>query len=126
VAHQPCGALGKIVNCQSAVSTALIAQDCAWLPTLESLMPRPWIDDPARREALGIPARQLNQLLSVSVQDWRGGGQNPSLGDFVRNAEEEQRNRTGGVSLSGCITKTRQAPAFLTQAQRGQRLACFL
>jgi SRSO17 transposase len=56
VAHQYCGALGKIANCQSAVSTALIAHGVAWLTSLELFLPRGWIDDAARRETVGIPA----------------------------------------------------------------------
>jgi SRSO17 transposase len=55
VAHQYCGALGKIANCQSAVSTALIAKGQAWLTSLELFVPRVWIDDPDRCARVGIP-----------------------------------------------------------------------
>ena len=55
VARQYCGALGKIANCQSAVSTALIAKGCAWLTSLELFLPRVWLDDTSEREWVGIP-----------------------------------------------------------------------
>lgn len=57
VARQYCGALGKIANCQSAVSTALLAKSCAWLTSLELFLPHPWIDDPDRRAAARIPPK---------------------------------------------------------------------
>jgi SRSO17 transposase len=55
VARQYCGALGKIANCQSAVSTAFIAAGCAWLTSLELFLPRDWLDDLDRRAATRIP-----------------------------------------------------------------------
>lgn len=56
VQRQYCGALGKIGNCQVAVSTALIAQGMAWPTTLELYLPKEWMDDEARRTAARIPA----------------------------------------------------------------------
>ena len=56
VQRQYCGALGKIGNCQVAVSTALIADGLAWPTSLELYLPQDWIDDDARRTAARIPA----------------------------------------------------------------------
>ena len=56
VARQYCGALGKIANCQVAVTTALVAKGLSWPTTIELFVPHAWIDDPHRREAAGIPA----------------------------------------------------------------------
>lgn len=56
VQRQYCGALGKIGNCQVAVSTALLADDRTWPLTFELYLPESWLADPARREAVGIPA----------------------------------------------------------------------
>ena len=39
VQRQYCGALGKVANCQVAVSTALIAGKLAWLTSLELYLP---------------------------------------------------------------------------------------
>jgi SRSO17 transposase len=57
VQRQYCGALGKIANCQVAVSTALIAGKLAWLTSLELYLPQAWMDDEHRAGAR-IP-RQL-------------------------------------------------------------------
>ena len=55
VARQYCGALGKIANCQVAVTTALIAEGLSWPTSAELYLPRDWIDDAARRAGAGIP-----------------------------------------------------------------------
>jgi hypothetical protein len=57
VQRQYCGALGKIANCQIAVSTALIAGKLAWLTSMEVYLPQIWMDDDHRARAR-IP-RQL-------------------------------------------------------------------
>jgi SRSO17 transposase len=56
VQRQYCGALGKIGNCQVAVSSALIAEGRTWPLTCDLYVPASWTDDPARRAAAGIPA----------------------------------------------------------------------
>lgn len=56
VQRQYCGALGKIGNCQVAVSTALIADGMAWPTSLELYLPKEWMDDEGRRTAARIPA----------------------------------------------------------------------
>ena len=56
VQRQYCGALGKIGNCQVAVSTALIAQGMAWPTTRALYLPQAWMDDEGRRTAARIPA----------------------------------------------------------------------
>ena len=55
VQRQYCGALGKIGNCQLAVSTALIAHGMAWPTSLELYLPTIWMDDDGRRAAARIP-----------------------------------------------------------------------
>jgi SRSO17 transposase len=55
VARQYCGALGKVANCQVAVSTALLAEGLAWPTTLELYLPEPWCEGPPR-ESARIPA----------------------------------------------------------------------
>jgi len=56
VQRQYCGALGKIGNCQVAVSSALLTDDRTWPLTFELYLPTSWLSDAARREAAGIPA----------------------------------------------------------------------
>ena len=55
VQRQYCGALGKIGNCQVAVSSALIADDRTWPLTFEVYLPESWMADALRRTAVGIP-----------------------------------------------------------------------
>jgi SRSO17 transposase len=56
VARQYCGALGKIANCQVAVSTALFAEQQAWPTTMELYLPEEWAADADRRAGAEIPA----------------------------------------------------------------------
>jgi SRSO17 transposase len=51
VQRQYCGALGKIANCQVAVSTALLTGRVAWLTSLELYLPERWMTDDQRRTA---------------------------------------------------------------------------
>jgi SRSO17 transposase len=55
VQRQYCGALGKVANCQVAVSTALIADGMAWPTSLELYLPEDWVTDAFRRDSAGIP-----------------------------------------------------------------------
>jgi len=55
VARQYCGALGKIANCQVAVSTALLAEQQAWPTTMELYLPQEWAEDADRRARAEIP-----------------------------------------------------------------------
>jgi len=55
VGRQYCGALGKIANCQVAVSTALLAEQLAWPTTMELYLSEEWAEDADRRERAGLP-----------------------------------------------------------------------
>jgi len=55
VQRQYCGALGKVANCQVAVSTALIADGMAWPTSLELYLPEEWVTDESRRLTTRIP-----------------------------------------------------------------------
>jgi SRSO17 transposase len=55
VQRQYCGALGKVANCQVAVSTALIADGMAWPTSLELYLPDDWVSDEIRRSMAQIP-----------------------------------------------------------------------
>jgi SRSO17 transposase len=55
VGRQYCGALGKIANCQVAVSTALLAERLAWPTTMELYLPEDWAEDADRRARAEIP-----------------------------------------------------------------------
>jgi SRSO17 transposase len=55
VQRQYCGALGKIANCQVAVSTVLLGERLAWPLTFELYLPADWCADAARRAKARIP-----------------------------------------------------------------------
>ena len=57
VKRQYCGALGKIANCQVAVSTVLLSDQRAWPLTFELYLPQAWLTDAARRRKARIPER---------------------------------------------------------------------
>jgi len=56
VQRQYCGALGKIGNCQVAVSSALIADGRTWPLAYDLYVPVSWTEDATRRDAAGLPA----------------------------------------------------------------------
>jgi SRSO17 transposase len=56
VARQYCGALGKIANCQVAVTATLWTGARAWLLGAQLYLPEAWAADAARRQAAQIPA----------------------------------------------------------------------
>ena len=65
VARQYCGALGKVANCQVAVTAALWTGRRAWPLGALLYLPETWTSDLARRAAAGIP------LAVVFQEKWR-------------------------------------------------------
>jgi SRSO17 transposase len=55
VKRQYCGALGKIGNCQVAVSSALITAGRPWPLAIDLYLPAEWLAEDDRRAAAGIP-----------------------------------------------------------------------
>ncbi len=55
VQRQYCGALGKVGNCQVAVSSALIADDRTWPLAFDLYLPASWTDEADRRALVGLP-----------------------------------------------------------------------
>jgi SRSO17 transposase len=55
VQRQYCGALGKIGNCQVAVSTVLIAEGLTWPLSCDLYVPQVWVADPERCARAGLP-----------------------------------------------------------------------
>jgi SRSO17 transposase len=55
VARQYCGALGKIANCQVAVTAALWTGARAWVTGALLYLPKEWLSDPDRRTVAHIP-----------------------------------------------------------------------
>ena len=72
VGRQYCGALGKIANCQVAVSTALLTDTLAWPTTMELYLPEEWAADLERREHADIPrARRFRPKWRIALTQIR-------------------------------------------------------
>jgi len=67
VQRQYCGALGKVANCQVAVSTALITGSMAWLTSLELYLPVSWMTDERRAEARIPPRVMFREKWRIAV-----------------------------------------------------------
>ncbi len=66
VARQYCGALGKVANCQVAVTAALWTGQRAWPMGALLYLPEAWTSDPARRAAARIPGdRRLSGKMAA-------------------------------------------------------------
>src|SRR6266446_332631 len=61
VARQYCGALGKIANCQVAVTAALWTGTRAWWLGVLVYLPQAWSEDTTRRAAARIPSTVVFQ-----------------------------------------------------------------
>jgi SRSO17 transposase len=61
VARQYCGALGKVANCQVAVSVHLGTDTTSVPLTWALFLPESWANDPARRTEVGIPPTVQHQ-----------------------------------------------------------------
>jgi SRSO17 transposase len=61
VARQYCGALGKVANCQVAVTAALWTGARAWLTGALLYLPREWLTESDRRAGAEIPASAVFQ-----------------------------------------------------------------
>jgi SRSO17 transposase len=72
VARQYCGALGKTANCQVAVSVHLGTERTSVPLTWALYLPERWVEDPARRAEVGIPAAvtfQTKPALALACLD---------------------------------------------------------
>ena len=116
VQRQYCGALGKIGNCQVAVSTVLVGEGLAWPLTFELYLPQTWAADPERRTRAGVPGRlrfrekwrialshirrivKAGFALTAVVADADYG----STAAFRRGLE--QLGLRYGVAIRGCVT----------------------
>lgn len=55
VARQYCGELGKVTNCQVAVSLSVVNQWSSLPIAFDLYLPKKWASDQARREKVGVP-----------------------------------------------------------------------
>src|SRR5208283_5495128 len=77
VARQYCGALGKIANCQVAVSLHWSQNEVSYPVSWRLFLPEDWIKDRARRQEASIPAEVVHRTkqalaleLIAQARDW--------------------------------------------------------
>jgi SRSO17 transposase len=77
VARQYCGTLGKIANCQVAVSLHWSQSEVSYPISWRLFLPEDWIQDAARRQEARIPAEVVHRTkqalaleLIAQAQDW--------------------------------------------------------
>lgn len=58
VAHQYCGAVGKLANCQMGVYLAYLSPQGRALVDKRLYLPKEWADDPERCEEAGVPEKE--------------------------------------------------------------------
>ena len=72
VQRQYCGALGKIGNCQVAVSSALLAAGGPWPLTFELYLPQSWMADPTgaarRRHSRRLAFREKGRIALAHIR----------------------------------------------------------
>jgi SRSO17 transposase len=72
VARQYCGALGKVANCQVAVTAALWADQQAWPLGALLYLPEAWTTDADRRQTARIPASaRFTEKWRLALTLWR-------------------------------------------------------
>jgi SRSO17 transposase len=126
VTRQYCGALGKLANCQVAVSlhcadkNALRSQPLSW----RLYLPKEWADDPERRARASIPAevthQSKNQLALGLLDQALGWGLTPGVvladeaygGSFEWRAALRERELFYCVRVPWTTTGWIQEPEF--------------
>ena len=103
VKRQYCGALGKIANCQVAVSTVLFGAQLTWPLSFELYLPHDWFTDPTRRAHARIPEgvrfREKWRIALAHIrQVLKAGFQ---LTAVVADADYGSKRRFGGVERLG-------------------------
>jgi SRSO17 transposase len=125
VAHQYCGALGKIANCQVAVSLHYAAGGTAEHAASAALgwrllLPRQWCDDPLRRQKAGVPAevtyRSKNTLALELIEEALGRGlpAAPVLADSDYGDDYGWRTRLRQMGVGYCVAVQPRAKAWTT------------
>jgi len=62
VARRHCGALGKVANCQCAVSVHYATAKAHFPLDMRLFLPNSWLDDPARLDKAGVPEEERRRL----------------------------------------------------------------
>ena len=141
VKRQSSGSLGKVANCQITVNCTYAERTLAWPVSSRLYLPKEWVNDPVRRQAVHIPDTvqfQTKAEIALDLLDqadtWgvpprcvvtdADYGDNPHFLDGL----EQRRKRyvvairaNFQVSLSRRAAATREAAQALIQRQRAEQ-----
>lgn len=131
VGRQYCPPLGKVANCQIAVSSVLRCGDRSWPLAMELYVPEEWLEDRERRDDVGIPAatrfRPKWQIALAQVVAAKRAGfsieavvADSAYGDVTELRERLERLRLRYVMrVKGELTVFAEQPRYVTRRRRG-------
>lgn len=105
VARQYCGSLGKVDNCQVAVSLSLATAEGSLPLAYQLYLPREWADDKKRRELAGVPKQVAfatkGEIAWAQIQSALAAGipRGPLLADAGYGDEAAFRDRLSEEGL---------------------------
>jgi SRSO17 transposase len=118
VDRQYCGQLGKVCNCQVAVSLSLVNQWLSLPIAFDLYLPAVWAEDPARREKAGVPPevefRTKPQIALAQIQTaLRDGVDLGVIGaDAAFGDETDFRDRLTALELRYCVGVRQQTTVW--------------
>jgi SRSO17 transposase len=132
VARQYSGTLGKVGNCQIAVTCCYTDPQAAWPVAVQLYLPKSWADDPARRQQARVPAHvpfQTKPEIALQLLDqaraWgvphRGVVADADYGDnphFLAGLEARQERYVVGVRADFRVSLGRAAASPVQRADR--------
>lgn len=110
VARQYCGQLGKIDNCQVAVSLSLATERASVPVDYRLYLPKGWINDSPRRRAAGVPkgvrfaTKPKIALAQIRAAQQRGGPQGIVLADAAYGTNTAFREGVKALGLSYAVS----------------------
>ncbi len=130
VARQYSGTLGKVGNCQVTVNCHYAERTIAWPVATRLYLPRPWADDPARRQQAQVPkgvAFQTKPEIALALLDQADAwgvpyacvvadadyGDNPN---FLAGLEERHKRYVAAVRKDFRVALTADGPAQQAEA----------
>lgn len=133
VARQYCGALGKIANCQVAVSLHWSQSEVSYPVSWRLFLPEDWIKDAARRQQARIPAEVVHRTKQALALELIGQAQEWALpigtvladsaygNDFEFRAALRDRQLSYAVAVEPNSVVWLDEPAVPLPATRGKK-----
>lgn len=109
VARQYCGQLGKVTNCQVAVSLSLVNQWMSLPIAYDLYLPKEWASDPERRKKAGVPeeiqfrTKPQSALAQIEWAVEAGIELGVICADAVYGDETDFRDRLTTLRLGYCV-----------------------